>query len=1034
MFILFGITAALTALLYGRFADRISRSVLLYATSAVGMVTYLIIWFLIREDVAWVYPFFYVWAEVVANLFLLQFWTLAADFDNPREARRLNPLVGAARPLGIIFFGVSTALVVVRVGTEQFIFVLILLMGIFAASVYLLRNEPRHNLAIDLGPSRRRVPEEPAPGGSYFKALVALLLVMFVTLTVGDYQFKMLAGSVLKEDGLARFFALFYGIVGILSMGFQLAITPRLLSKQGVGSALTVMPGIFGASSLWLLVNPGLAAASAMKFADNGLQYTLHETTMQSLYVPFSAATRARTRGWLEGAVKPLAYGAGGMLLVLLGKLSLDVRQMSFVTLSLVILWQLLIPIVRKGYIKSLEKGFAGPMAAQMFEEPFVIGAAERKILLRSLDASDSMRTLISLEQLQKDTSDEFKDILLRLLNRPEAPVRARAIQLLGSLDDGTHAAQFQKACQDKDPMVRASAFSALARFFGNENPNFLFSFMSDPSIEVRVEVLAGLLRYGGVEAKTRAGVNLLRLQDSTKPEERKEACAVLARLGRTAYPSLRNLMGDLNPSVRRAAMRAAASAMDPRLVPLMMEGLYDPGVRNTSMAALIAMGKPTVDLIGRVLNDPVLPRPVRLELPRMLSRIPTGESMGVLRNYMETPDSHMRLRVYAAMGRLRRNLGIAPLPIRQLLPRIDREVDEAYVNLLGWNGARKRFGTRLLSEEIEFRLGRAEKRILRLLELSYPLPEVVLIMTALEDPLRRPEALEALDALLSPALRERILPLFENRNDPDALAARAKPSVRILPPVEFMLLQARHINPYVVLLSLDSLARAGECAAIPAAKQALHHRDPLVREGGLRALNALDGAATCESAQNLVSDPDPSVSLWARWLVTLPFDTIGCPGIPSETVMYGTVEKILFLKGTSLFAGLSGEDLAPLARVATVTTFSTGDEIFTEGIPSHHFYVIISGLVALESQGKELRRIGPPETLGELAVLDGGPQDASACALQPTELLRVGAEELFELLHEQVQIAEALIRILAGQVREAHQRLASQAPPPNAK
>ena len=53
---------------------------------------------------------------------------------------------------------------------------------------------------------------------------------------------------------------------------------------------------------------------------------------------------------------------------------------------------------------------------------------------------------------------------------------------------------------------------------------------------------------------------------------------------------------------------------------------------------------------------------------------------------------------------------------------------------------------------------------------------------------------------------------------------------------------------------------------------------------------------------------------------------------------MYGTVEKILFLKGTPLFAGLSGEDLASLARVAKVATFSTGDEIFAEGIPKRLF------------------------------------------------------------------------------------------------
>ena len=164
------------------------------------------------------------------------------------------------------------------------------------------------------------------------------------------------------------------------------------------------------------------------------------------------------------------------------------------------------------------------------------------------------------------------KNILVRLLDRPEASVRARAIQLLGHLDGRTHAAEFQKACQDPDPMVRASALSALARFFGNENPQFLFPFMSDPSLEVRVEVLAGLLRYGGIEATTRAGVNLLRLQDSSKPEERKEACAVLARLGRTVVSvasdsdaRLQSFGAPGSHACGRKHFRPAAGAVDDR-------------------------------------------------------------------------------------------------------------------------------------------------------------------------------------------------------------------------------------------------------------------------------------------------------------------------------------------------------------------------------------------------------------------------------------------------------------------------------------
>lgn len=143
---------------------------------------------------------------------------------------------------------------------------------------------------------------------------------------------------------------------------------------------------------------------------------------------------------------------------------------------------------------------------------------------------------------------------------------------------------------------------------------------------------------------------------------------------------------------------------------------------------------------------------------------------------------------------------------------------------------------------------------------------------------------------------------------------------------------------------------------------------------------------------------------------------------------MYGTVEKILFLKSTPLFSNLPGEDLAPLARVAEVVAFSPGDTVFEAGDPGDHFYIVVSGLIVLESRGRELQRVGPPNILGELSVLVRGPKSSSARALEPSELLRIGAEEFFETLHEQPEIADAMLRLLATQLREAQDRLLEQA------
>ncbi len=69
-------------------------------------------------------------------------------------------------------------------------------------------------------------------------------------------------------------------------MGFQLPVTPRLLTKLEAGTALAVMPAVFGISSLFLAIWTDLLAACAMKFSDNGLQYASPATFSIPLSLP----------------------------------------------------------------------------------------------------------------------------------------------------------------------------------------------------------------------------------------------------------------------------------------------------------------------------------------------------------------------------------------------------------------------------------------------------------------------------------------------------------------------------------------------------------------------------------------------------------------------------------------------------------------------------------------------------------------------------------------------------------------------------
>ena len=99
---------------------------------------------------------------------------------------------------------------------------------------------------------------------------------------------------------------------------------------------------------------------------------------------------------------------------------------------------------------------------------------------------------------------------------------------------------------------------------------------------------------------------------------------------------------------------------------------------------------------------------------------------------------------------------------------------------------------------------------------------------------------------------------------------------------------------------------------------------------------------------------------------------------------------------------------------------YAAGQGIFSKGDEGKSMYVVLEGEVDLRIDGVLVETLGPGEPFGEMAALDGSPRSASATAIEDTELLRIGSDEFYEVLHEQVEIAEGIIRTLIARLRVA--------------
>jgi len=92
------------------------------------------------------------------------------------------------------------------------------------------------------------------------------------------------------------------------------------------------------------------------------------------------------------------------------------------------------------------------------------------------------------------------------------------------------------------------------------------------------------------------------------------------------------------------------------------------------------------------------------------------------------------------------------------------------------------------------------------------------------------------------------------------------------------------------------------------------------------------------------------------------------------------------------LFGGLRDDDLAQVARVTIERHFHRGDIVILEGDPGGAFHYVRTGLIKVfksSPDGKEqvLRLVAAGHTSNDVPALDGGPNPASAAAMEPSDL-----------------------------------------------
>lgn len=124
-------------------------------------------------------------------------------------------------------------------------------------------------------------------------------------------------------------------------------------------------------------------------------------------------------------------------------------------------------------------------------------------------------------------------------------------------------------------------------------------------------------------------------------------------------------------------------------------------------------------------------------------------------------------------------------------------------------------------------------------------------------------------------------------------------------------------------------------------------------------------------------------------------------------------------ISNVPMFSGLSDRELRSLAHRAEQVSLPEGTAVVTEGENGVEFFVLMSGAAKVTKHGRTVRKLGPGDSFGELALLAGTPRRATVTTTEPCEVMVLVRGDLIALLDDFPRMTRKMLVALASWVAE---------------
>lgn len=135
------------------------------------------------------------------------------------------------------------------------------------------------------------------------------------------------------------------------------------------------------------------------------------------------------------------------------------------------------------------------------------------------------------------------------------------------------------------------------------------------------------------------------------------------------------------------------------------------------------------------------------------------------------------------------------------------------------------------------------------------------------------------------------------------------------------------------------------------------------------------------------------------------------------------------YAKRVKIFEGFSAEEVAEVLHRSDKLYFHAGQTIFHRGQLGSTIFIVLRGIVDIESEGCTLAKCREGDAFGEMSVLNHSPHCASAAAVTDVKLCAIDEDHINALLggHVAARFLLNIIHVLSSRLERANSLIAQQ-------